>query len=173
MIRRYCVSKICDYLTEQQGDLKQMSAYLVGHDHIDALLSFAVLSVRGRGTASYYDDKVGQRVYLSTENATEIGRTLLAENERSINARYPDTIANPNDMPGTVGERSANYTFKPWLNVPKPTAILKGCSCFDYQACETEDYSQSTAWKIIDGIRHQAIRSLPDYDEGPGWEFTR
>jgi hypothetical protein len=116
-----------------------MSAFLVGHDHIDALLSFAMQRNRSGSSASYYHESNGRRVDITRENATEIGRILLAENERSINARYPDTVGNPEEMPGTIGEYAANYEFRDWpLSSPlSPVAVLKACSCFDYQACET------------------------------------
>jgi len=54
-----------------------------------------------------------------------------------------------------------------------PIAVLKGCECFDYQACETDDYRSSIACTIINAIRTRAILCLPDYDDAPGWDFTR
>jgi hypothetical protein len=140
-----------------------MSAYMVGYDHIDALLSFA--STPRHGSTSYYVPDEGQ-TYITTANATEIGRILLRENERSINARYPDQI----DM---VDEPAENYVFKSWPAPLSAVSILKACSCFDYQACETDDYDKSLAWTIINAIRARAISRLPGYEDAPGWEFRR
>jgi hypothetical protein len=154
-----------------------MSAFVVGHDHIDALLSFATRRTRYGSTASFSHElgDAFERRAITEENATEIGRILLAENERSVGARYPDCKDNPEDMPGTIGETAASYRFKAW-SASSPltaTAILKGCSCFDYQACETADYETTRAHAIIDGIRHHAIHMLPGYDDCAGWEFRR
>jgi hypothetical protein len=141
-----------------------MSAFIVGHDHIDALLTFAVS--RGgscHGTASFYDENRSERIYITEENATEIGRILVAENERSVAHRY-------NETPGSA----ADYRFKRWLALPlSAVSVLKGCDCFDYQACETEDYEASPAKTIIDSIRRAAIHRLPGYEDAPGWGFRR
>src|SRR4029077_17136784 len=111
-----------------------MSAYIVGHDHIDPLLSFAI-DLR----VAYWVADTKKWVEIKSENATEVGRILLTENERSVRYRY----GNGDDLPGTIGEDAATYKFKPWSNWMSPLAavpILKGCNCFDYQSCETGDY---------------------------------
>lgn len=149
-----------------------MSAFIVGHDHIDALLTFAIKKIYGRGVCYVVN---GNAVEITTFNATEVGRILLTENERSVRERYPHDPAN--DLPGTIGEDAASYTFKPWpvaqLRAVSHLAILKGCNCFDYQACETDDYAESLACKIVDAIRGRAIYTLPGYDDAGGWEFCR
>jgi hypothetical protein len=147
-----------------------MSAYIVGHDHIDALLTFATRRDRF-GPVSYLPAS-GNRVEITSYNATEIGRILLTENERSVRHRYPGDA--PGDLPGTSGEDAARYSFRPWQpQSPPAVAILKGCDCFDYQACETDDYDTSLAARIIEAIRKRAIHRLTDYENAPGWEFRR
>lgn len=153
-----------------------MSAFLVGYDHINALLTFAVRRSRYGSSASFYHDAFNRRIYITDENATEIGQRLLAENERSIVARYPDCANELGKAPGPfVPELAAAYLFVPWPPswLLTPVAVLKGCSCFDYQACETEDYDSTVAHAIIDGIRSHAINLLPGYEDAPGWEFRR
>lgn len=146
-----------------------MSAFVVGHDHIDALLTFAM---SGRhGSASYRAN--GRRVYITRENATEVGRILLTENERSVYHRYPDCGPGSDNTPGTIGEDAQTYEFRAWVGALSAVSIIKGCSCFDYQACETDDYEDSLAAEIIRGIRDHALSRLPGYDEAPGWEFDR
>jgi hypothetical protein len=148
-----------------------MSAYIVGHDHIDALLTFASADdERSFGPVSYWLEPTGNRVEITERNASEIGRALLAENERSVGHRYPGDA--PGDLPG-AGEDAAAYTFRPWAEVPPALAVLKGCDCFDYQACESDDYRSSDAYRIINAIRHRAISLLPGYENTPGWEFRR
>jgi len=140
-----------------------MSAFIVGHDHIDALLSFAC-------DLTSYSRIDG----INTSTATKIGKMLLAENERSVGYRYNED--NPDDMPGTIGQTSRNYKYRyfrlPAEQIKKCVWVLHGCSCFDYQACETPDYEQSEACKLIDKIRRAAIRALPHYDNAP-WEIRR
>jgi hypothetical protein len=147
-----------------------MSAFVVGHDHIDGLLTFAI-----ERKASYYDHERETRIYFTRDNATEIGRILLQENERSVHHRYPGD----NDLPGTIGETSGDYTFRSFAEAYRIRhrdlclVILKACDCFDYQSCETDDYEQSQAHRIIDDIRGAAIRALPGYDTAAGWELQR
>ena len=150
-----------------------MSAFMVSHDHIDALLSFA--------KDKRMKDRLGYFIQPSRAELfewTDIGRVLLAENERSINARYPDTIDHPEDMPGKIGEEKSGYNFRyfePFIHMQhtkKCVWIIKNCDCFDYQACETEDYETTTAHRMIDAIRHEAIRCLPDYEAAP-WGIDR
>lgn len=138
-----------------------MSAYIVSHAHIDALLTFAA-----RHNVDYY---VGdERVTITAFNATEIGAILLDENERSVRTRYPDDA--PGDLPGTDGETAESYKWGPF-EVPA-LHVLKGCDAFDYQACETDDYHATVAHKIIAAIRATATMQLPGYDAAP-WEISR
>jgi hypothetical protein len=148
-----------------------MSAFVVGHDHIDGLLTFVTGHNGGYGqrqTVSYWDLN-DERCQITQDNATEIGRILLRENERSVMARYPE-----GNMPGTIGEASEDYVFRPWtMSNLDAVMILKACACFDYQACETGDYDKTLAWRIIHAIRMHAIHRLPRYSDSPGWELHR
>jgi hypothetical protein len=143
-----------------------MSAFVVGHDHIDALLTFAVDK-----RVSYWVKETDTRVAITRENVTEVGRILLAENQRSVGYRYHET--DPDEMPGTDGEDDSNYYFTRWVEPLSGVALLKGCACFDYQACETDDYESTLAHTIIDAIRHYAIYEVAGWDNAPGWEFRR
>jgi hypothetical protein len=143
-----------------------VSAYIVDHDHIDALLSYAI-----QHEVRYVAN--GCCVEISKTNATEIGRILLDENERSVRDRYPGCDAD--ELPGTIGQNSACYKFRHWpARVPLPAlTILKACDGFDYQACETDDYEQSLSAIIVRAIRGFAIRRLPGYSDSPGWSMSR
>jgi hypothetical protein len=129
--------------------------------HINALLTFAELK-------RMQDDL---RYIARTGNLTELGKILLAENERSVLHRYPDCTEA--DMPGTIGQEAIGYAFKTWgqaFRLPHDKLciwIIKACDCFDYQACETDDYEQSLAFKIITAIRSRAWHSMQAYDAAP------
>lgn len=141
-----------------------MSAFVVSHMHINALLTFAD-NKRMLNEIGYGVDRNKQFTW------TDIGCILLAENERSVLYRYPDCVET--DKPGTIGEEAIDYRFKTWqqaftLQHDKLCVwIIKACDCYDYQACETDDYPQSIAHGIIERIRAKAIRSLLAYDEAP------
>ena len=145
-----------------------MSAFVVSHDHIDALVEYAVTH-----RLRYFVD--GLPIYITTDNATEVGAILLQENVRSVLSRYPDCTEET--APGRDGEMVAYYDFEPFLDLHKlpkhklVAVILTACDCFDYQACETDNYEASVACKIIEAIRTEAIRAVPKYDAP--WEITR
>lgn len=146
-----------------------MSAYIVSHNLIDVLLTFA-----SDTKASYYVEATQCRVDITRVNATEVGRILLTENERSIYSRYTDCSPGSDNRPGTIGEDAQTYDFKRWPSAISAVSVLKACSCFDYQACETDDYEQTLAHTIIDAIRRSAIRKVPGYDDAQGWDdFSR
>lgn len=152
-----------------------MSAFIVSHDHIDAILTFAKLH-----RVSYYvpqsicNKPGGTRVDIDRDTVTEVGRILLTENERSVRYRYSDD----SDLPGTIGEDAASYRFREFSELYQLPAgkkcawILNACRCFDYQACETDNYEESLAHKIVDAIESAAIRALPHIEDAP-WEINR
>jgi hypothetical protein len=148
-----------------------MSAFMVSHDHIDALMTHARMA-----QMDFYF--MGKRNVDAARFLTDIGRILLKENERSICARYPDCVDQPENMPGKIDERADAYkfkTFEPFVHMPQAKRIawvLKACACFDYQACETDDYEQSVAHRIIRAIELNAINALPHYESAP-WEINR
>jgi hypothetical protein len=137
-----------------------MSAYIVENDHIDALLSYAI-----KHNVRYSPEPSAPSVEITAFNATEIGRILLDENERSVRHRYPG------DEDSTAD--SASYNFRRFAPLPEAMIILKACDGFDYQACETDNYEQSVAAIIVNAIRGSAIPRLPGYSDAPGWHLSR
>jgi len=148
-----------------------MSAFVVSHDHIDAILTFVRYENRD------LLERLGHYANLgAAADLTDIGRVLLMECERSVKSRYPD--CDDDDLPGKIGETSSTYyfkTFEPLLSMPqgkKVAWIVKACKCFDYQSCETDDYEQSVAHRIIRAIEARAMAALPHYEDAP-WEINR
>lgn len=141
-----------------------MSAYIVDHDHIDALISYAIkreVWYRANGTS----------IKITEDNATEVGRILLDENERSVRYRYP--ALTPNELPGTIGQNSASYEWRPWREPLEALVILKACDGLEYQCDNTDDYPESVAASIINAIRKREITRLPGWSESPGWSLER
>lgn len=146
-----------------------MSAFVVGHDHINGLMSYCLQRRRGYGV-SYFLPETGNSVEITRANAEEIGRILLEENEASVSYRYPGD--DPEELPGTIGETAADYQFRQFRGPLSPLIILKACDCLEYQSCEHPHWVGSIAHCILEGIRKSAIHDLPGWDDAPGWELT-
>lgn len=141
-----------------------MSAYIVDHDHIDALITHAIVR-------EVWYRANGNSIKITADNATEVGRILLDENERSVRYRYPRVA--PDELPGTIGQDAAKYNFRPWGEPLESLVILKACDGLEYQCSETDDYQDSIAVNILNSIRKREISRLPDYYESPGWSLER
>ena len=139
-----------------------MSAFIVGHAHIDALLTYAVAK-----RLYFYDPETGVRD-ITAQTADEIGRILLLENERSVAYRYPGT----NDLPGTIGEEANAYAFTYFAGPMSALQAIKAARCLDYQSCEHPEWEASLAKRIVDAIIVTAVADLPGYDNA-AWEIRR
>ena len=143
-----------------------MSAFVVSHKHINTLLSYAN---RQDNPLHFY---LSGDVVLRADQVDDLQRAaeiLLAENYSSVFARYPDTAADPTTVPGIIAEAGQSITFRFEPDV-SAVQILKGCQCYDYQACETADYDQSDAKRIINRLKSEAIHRLAGYDDAQ-WEI--
>lgn len=163
-----------------------MSAFLVGKDHIDAMLT-AGLNLGRRYHGSKLGWYVGERKdsdyqrgevwgptaiqssqerhrELTRETAHKVGRMLLRQNEISVDHRYDEQ--NPPEF----------YRFQelPWGGGNRSALIaLKAIACYEYQSCEDPAWEESEAKAFCDALRHLAIDSLEGYDDAEGWEVTR
>jgi hypothetical protein len=141
-----------------------MSAFIVDHDHIDALISF-MHHFRHELISQTTLQRLGVEFDPNELHETIIGRILLAENEKSVLHRYPgDTLDN---APGKIGERSTNYNFREFYPALTPVQAIKACHCLEYQSCEHDGWQQSPAFRILQAIERAAIRMLPGYEEAP------
>lgn len=118
-----------------------MSAFYVEIPHIDALLTWYEQAGSGH-TADELD---------------AMGRELLQENIRSLIARYGN-----DDETSIYTEKAKAYRWKPLKIKGKLSLhdIISMCDCYDYQACETEDYYGTVACDIIAEIRRSAMYLL-------------
>jgi len=151
-----------------------VSAYIVSKEHIDAIVSAALVCAQDSGGSFRWyvegDNHSHELTYTDTERATEVGAMLWAENLASINARYVDTIEHPENCPGPndfEGISSVDlYRFKrtPRLD---PVVILKAINCYTYQSCEHEGWKSSQSKTFCDALTAHVISMLPGYDEAP------
>jgi hypothetical protein len=134
-----------------------MSAFIVGHDHINALVSWAV-----DNQVTYFHPGFSNPLSIDRRTATEIGRILLHENERSVRYRYPNGA--PEDLPGTSGERAETYVFRARGARLSPVGVIKAVHCLEYQSCEHDGWRASVAFSICQDIKEAATYRLPGYD---------
>lgn len=127
-----------------------MSAFILNDYHLGAMVQFAVLhrvNVYHKGT--WY--------YIQNHGTPDLLLTVLhRQNVRSVDSRYNEK----NDVD--------DLKFKPIAWSFSAVQIIKACNCYDYQACETEDYHDTLAFAVSDAIRAAAGRKLPGYEDA-GW----
>ncbi len=133
-----------------------MSAFILSNKHINVLVN-AVINIANQNDGHIQilnDDKI------KLFTLDEAGQALIDQNYRSYNTRY-----NIDNL-----EQTPIYKFYYEAKAYKGVQILKACSCYDYQSCETNDYYETDAHKIIDDIRHLTISNLPGYDDAE-WDM--
>lgn len=104
-----------------------MSAYIVNNETICALVKgFEMFNAEYR--ADDYERPIQVIINLN-EIRNGIGQSLLNQNYKSVNYRY--------------GKNTKIPTFK-YEDVEVNEGIILGCiNCYEYQACETDDYFES------------------------------
>lgn len=141
-----------------------MSAFVVNDQTINVIVKAAAkhLTKRdGRMMAFYQDSETNWMT------PTELGQNLLKENYRSVEHRYNDESEDTWKMykykdPGhTITHNEKHY------NSTDPMMVLKLISCLEYQSCETDDWRETPAYKILKGIENRLISALPGYDDAP------
>lgn len=150
-----------------------MSAYVVDRDHIRFLVTAAQrMNPRYTGRFSWWSEAKQTRVSLGEDmNPSDLGQMLWNENILSVTHRYPDC----KDADGTVkydrlpGVTNEVYLYQHplaqgWGRID-PVAVLKACSCYEYQSCEHKGWEDSDAHNVIESIRSVAISSLPGYED--------
>lgn len=151
-----------------------MSAFICGPDHFRALACYAVafeskcnfsrVSVEYIGLAK--DQITSYKQALGNGSPQEwIANVLFHENVRSVRHLYPD-----GDLPGPIDLPDLITIDDPRVTVKNPVHILKMCACLTYQSCETADWEQTPARKLLAAIEQAAIRELPGWDDAP-WDY--
>lgn len=129
-----------------------MSAYFVHKTTIDFLVS-AAIEYCTYASLTCCDEPT----CVTEQNADEFGRMLWAMNYESLRARY-------SFAPGSKEAREylaavKDYKLTRYENI-KPAAVI-GCGhCYEYQACETEDFYSSPAHVFVLMLVHRAAYQL-------------
>lgn len=120
-----------------------MSAFTVGSDHIDLMVTVAMGI--SRWSPQYVDlAKLGD----------ELGRELWKENYDSVNHRYAEQEQVPEYSWRPVVEYVQDLTDRQLVQV------LKAAHCYDYQTCEHPGWKDSKAYWVSQAIQAWAEREL-------------
>jgi len=120
-----------------------MSAFVCSKNHIAAVAAFGA----------------SKNAYLGSSYASfdSIYKALAEANVRSVCRRYGDDA---DEYSGILAPPDSRRS-------PKCSAVevVKLCQCLAYQCSEAEDWKDSAASGLLDGILSAAINALPGYDE--------
>jgi hypothetical protein len=127
-----------------------MSAFVVSVDEIDLLVTAGHAVTAGKFSAADL-----------AAIADKAGAMLLTANVESVNFRYSESEPVP------------AYAWTPVLEMMDPAPlhwvqVWKSASCFDYQACESPDYKDSTAARYVEALQAHALATL----RAAGWPVT-
>lgn len=152
-----------------------MSAWIVSKEHINVMIAAGLQYGRSgwHGNLSWRSGDEGDNEYreLTRESADEVGRMLWRENVRSIEYLYPDTAEN-GDYPGPISferEQADEYVYTPpRIGDLSPGETFNLVACFDYQSCETDDWTETEAYRFCKALEDAVAASMY---EGPwGWD---
>lgn len=127
-----------------------MSAWVVHDEHIRVLIWAAQNT--GRDFGWFYRKKW---IYLTSNNAADVGKMLMKANVASVNYRYDEK------SPSSYLHRKPKD--KTWSVVE----VLKSINCYRYQSCEYPGWGRSQAKVFCDALEGTLIRKLAGYEEAP------
>lgn len=120
-----------------------MSAFICSDLHINTLASFAAQ----RRLKLVFNNALID----CEESPARVAGLLYTANVESVNQRYNED------------EPSDTFAYREVDPLPSPVVIAKSCYCFNYQACEVDDYEKTVAYAITNLIAHEAL-SLTKYN---------
>ena len=121
-----------------------MSAFMCSPAHFDALADYAS---RNRVDVDVSHDAK----YLDTK---KVGAILRDENARSVEARYADCKSS-----NAMGTKNV-YTFRPVDKHLTDAGALAALQCYEYQSCESDDWTETLAFAVCQAIQANAIRQI-------------
>lgn len=152
-----------------------MSCFICSDDHFRELAAFVADHVPDSDLFRF--SKYELNFPVTPKDKVMLGQWIFTilhnENVRSYNTRYTEDIE-------FVEVHKAPFTLNDIMNreVRDPVRIAGMLNCYDYQACENEDYHESHAYQIVQKIRELCLDELiSSRDDKLGhsdvpWEFT-
>lgn len=169
-----------------------MSAFVVGTDHIDYLVTAVAVAARhpyglgavhgitpeqanhitGMGGGDALAHSYGT-MWHPEQNLAALGRVLLWENIRSVATRYPDDTIE--ELPGPrpmVTPPQYHYTHVSPVLV-HPAQTIRAIECWQYQTSEYDGHDQAPGWQATDLLYKAAVRDLIGDRDDLQWEWDR
>ena len=131
-----------------------MSAYIVSDNQINVIVSW-FMDYRKDNQLWY--ELNGQYGYMDNEVAPVVAQVLYSQNVHSVNDRYTEQ----------TGDES--YKFKPITNAKQAYSLAEIAGAIDgleYQSCESDDYHQTDAYKLITSMRKHLLKKVQERDLG-------
>lgn len=134
-----------------------MSAYIMNDDEFNYIVSYFIDPNHATGEGAWL--KIGDRYdNLNASNSAEVAKILQAENVRSVNSRYRDDI-----------KSEYEFEYIPSARKRPVGNIIGALDCLEYQSCESEDYHQSNAWEIVQGLRKHLLKQIAEKEGTYTW----
>lgn len=133
-----------------------MSCFICDDAHITALAAYAVR----HGIAD--TTRLAALARIHGESLTDVealAAEMFNENVASFRARYQGR--HESDIGSFTFDRETSIKVR--VGAFSPIAIIKSAQCFEYQACEHDDWKHSYTKSVINGIISHAITELPGY----------
>lgn len=133
-----------------------MSCFLVQHESIGLIASYAIKADILQYSICY------PHKHLLT-SIDQVCAILAQANLDSVAHRYGDDNQDPIYIKNCL--RAAQ-------NAPSASIgeMAKTLSCYEYQACEPDDFYESLAYKILTVCRVNLLRDIPEYANAAGWD---
>jgi hypothetical protein len=143
-----------------------VSAYLVGNDHLDLMVSAGFMGVGIDATLEIYHGEKWN-YFNRYEHADTVKAILHKANIDSVNYRYKEFTT----------EATRPYSgadILPYLGGPViPWGhVLGALRCFEYQACEHPEWGESLAKAMVDAIRFKVCHTITN-EAGGMWHWER
>ncbi len=135
-----------------------MSAFVCSDYHV------SILAVYGARKGQYGTIRAEGRDWADPR---EIFAVLMQQNIRSVQHRYPDHNGQA-DKFGDCG-RFDKVAIE---RGHSPVEVIKAAHCLEYQSCETDDYLETLAYKLLQQIKRRAEHNLSGYDSAK-WTLDR
>jgi len=118
-----------------------MSAWMVSKQHIDAMVT-VYLGLQDTRYASF-----------NHIDPQKCGQTLVTQNVRSLEARY----GKGDDIIPAWAYRP--YQYRPSVQPFSLAQALQNIACYEYQACETEDWQRTSAFYLCQSMTFLIARA--------------
>ena len=146
-----------------------MSAYMVNEDTLDLLASVTLwdreglwLYPKANTLPPRSELETSEGIYYTLKHAPLIKEELRLENAASLWARYPDD--------GDIMAGHSRAKFRPiYPDQATIAQALGALRCYEYQACESENWENSYAYAICQSIKAILARKV----SGDNWEYVR